>query len=46
MSAHRVTVQSLCQFAKLIWLAHAGITEMSDIITELRGKLKRKKKIK
>lgn len=45
MSAHRVTVQSLCQFAKLIWLAHAGITEMSDIITELRGKLKRKKKL-
>lgn len=45
MSVHRVTVQSLCQFAKLIWLAHAGITEMSDIITELRGKLKRKKKL-
>lgn len=43
VSVHRDTVQSLCQLAKLIWLAHAGITEMSDIITVLRGKLKRKK---
>lgn len=38
MSVHRDTAQSLCQLAKLIWLAHAGITEMSDIITALTGK--------
>lgn len=41
VTVHTDTVQFLCQLAKLIWIAHAGIIEMSYIILAAQRKVKK-----